>query len=77
MLLIIKVIILFIIQLKIQVKLIGIRAASWHRRAAALVNKKFVAQVARISDKELMRLGLIVDNQADRPDGSSERAGAG
>jgi len=67
MLLVRRFIMLFIIQPMIQVKLIGIRAASSHRRAATPVNKKFVAQVARISNKEPRKGGFIVGCQVDGP----------
>jgi len=49
----------------IQVKLIGIRAASSHRRLATPINKKVVTPFARISNKVPMRLGFIVGYQAD------------
>ena len=67
----------FIIQPLIQVKLIRIRTASSHRRAAPPVNKEFVAQVARISNKEPRQRGFIVGGKADRRDDSTQRAGAG
>jgi putative ABC transport system substrate-binding protein len=59
----------------IQVKLISIRAASSHRRAATPVNKKFVAQVAGLSNKEPRQRGFIVGNKADRPDDPAECVG--
>jgi len=67
----------FIIQPMFQVKFIRTRAASSHRRAAIPVNKQFIVQVARISNKGPRRHGFIVARQADWPDDSAESIGAG